>query len=114
MALEVTSGMLTILVLAAGIKVAIYIGVAIMALLIDMVARKDEKQHMHGLNIMAYSFVAVGLLEFFHVLAVAYGAFPALASHETLDLIVHPLYIVGGLGLVWFLHGVGKNIKEYR
>lgn len=114
MALEITAGMLAILALASGFKVAIYIGVAVLALLIDIVAQKNEKQYMHGLNVMSIAFVIIGLLEFFHVLATAYGFSPALASHETVDLFIHLLFIIGGLGLVWFLWNVSKNVKQYR
>lgn len=114
MVMEATSGMYMILTLAMAFKIAIYIGVLVLAFLIDAVAQKNEKQNMHGLNLMAIAFVLVGIFEFFHVLAVELNIFPLLASHENLDLIVHPLFIVGGLGLIWFLWGVSKNVKDYR
>lgn len=114
MAIEVTGGMQTMLVLAAGIKLAIYIGVAILAILIDMVSKKNEKRHIYGLIVMSVILLILGAIEFFHEIAEAYDLFPWLANHETLDLISHLLYILSFLGLLWFLWGVSKNIKAYR
>lgn len=114
MAIEATAGMFMILVLAMGFKIAIYIGVLVLAFLIDAVSQKNEKQTMHGLNVMAIAFALVGIFEFFHILAAELGVFSTLASHENLDLIIHPLFIIGSLGLLWFLWSVSKNIKAYR
>jgi hypothetical protein len=114
MVMEATSGMYMILTLAMAFKIAIYIGVLVLAFLIDIVTEKKEKLGMQGLNVMAIAFVLVGIAEFFHVLAVELNIFPILASHENLDLTVHPLFIIGSLGLLWFLWGVSRNIKQYR
>ena len=114
MVMEATSGMFMILTLAMAFKIGIYIAVLVLAFLIDAIAQKNEKQNMHGLNLMAITFVLIGIFEFFHVLAVELNILPMLVSHENLDLIIHPLFIIGSIGLLLFLLNIKKNIKYYR
>ena len=63
---------------------------------------------------MAVAFVLIAMTEFAHIMAHMHeGLFPWLVPHENLNLITHPLMLVAGLGIIWYLFGVKKNLKDY-
>lgn len=107
-----TMGMYTILSLATGLKIAVYLSVLTLAFLVDAVSKKTKS--VHGLNLMAIFFIVIAVLEFFHVMAHVYGILPWLASHETLKYMTNSLFILGGLSLIWYLWEINKNIKDYK
>jgi len=99
--------------LVAGIKIALFLAVAVLAFLIDIVDNKHK--NVHGLNIMAISFILIAFTEFLHTLShVHEGLFSWFMVHENLHLITHPLFIIAGIGIIWYLVGIKKNIEDYK
>lgn len=106
-----TMGMYTILSLATGLKLAVYLSVLTLAFLVDAVSKKTKS--VHGLNLMAIFFAVIAIFEFFHIMAQVYGILPWL-SENILSYISNSLFILGGLSLIWYLWGINKNIKDYK
>lgn len=112
--MEVNSGALAILSIMAVLKIAVYLSVLVLAFLIDIVSKKDK--HIHGLNLMALVFVVLAFTEFIHITSViSEGAvFSWFAVHENAHLLEGPLLLIGGLGIIWYLIGIKKNIEDYK
>lgn len=91
-----------------GFKLALFISVLVFALLVDKVS-KDKKQS-HGLIIMAFAFIIIAALEFFSIIDVGI----VWLSNDNLQLITRPLLGIGAIGLIWYLIGIKKNIKQYK
>jgi len=96
----------------AGVKLAVFLAVLVLAFLIDIVDSKHK--NIHGLNIMAIAFVLIAITEFAHIMAHAEGIMPWIGSHVNLNLITHPLLLIAGLGIIWYLWGINKNIEDYK
>jgi len=99
--------------LTAGLKIAIFLAVLVLAFLADKVVK--DKKNVHGLNVMALAFILIAFSEFLHIMShIHEGFMPWMMSHGNLHLITHPLFIIAGVGIIWYLWGINKNIEDYR
>lgn len=96
----------------AGLKLAVFLSVLVMAFLVD-IAEKGNKR-IHGLNFMAICLMFVAIFEFVNIMGIIYpGLFGWISDHESLHLFTKPFLLLAGLGLIWYLNGIRKNIKNY-
>jgi hypothetical protein len=96
--------------LLAGLKIAIYLSVLVMAFIVD---RVEKRKSVHGLNIMALAFMLIALIEFSHTFAHIEGIWEWLTEHENLHLLLQPLFTIGGIGIIIYLRGLNCNAADY-
>ena len=102
-----------IFLILASLKIGVFLSVLVLSFLVDIIGKKNKA--VHGLNIMAVCFILVALTEFFHMVAEAHEEFfPWLLDFENVHLITKPLLILAGIGIIWYLWGISRNIKDYR
>lgn len=92
-----------------GIKLAIFLAVLILSVLLMII---DNKPYIMGLSILAFTFIVIAIIEFVFVTPV-FQSLP-ITGDKNLKLITNLLYIVGGLGMIWYLSGINSNIKDYK
>lgn len=94
-----------------GLKLAIFLAVLALSLLIEMVSNKKEK-YAFGLNLMAFCFIIIALLEFLQVMARMHsGMWPWIENLNDLSLITGPLFIIAGVGIIWYFLGIKMSDK---
>lgn len=102
-----------IYIVLLGLKVALSLALVVLAFTLDVIAKKGEK-HIHGLNIMAVALLVMALFEFFEDIASIYSGFPSWLNHDAVNSWVKmSTLFVAGMGIIWYLSGIKKNIKDY-
>lgn len=96
----------------SGLKLAVFLAVLVMAFLVDIVEKGNKK--VHGINFMAICLMFVAIFEFANTMSTIYPGFMGwLGEHENLHLLTKPFLLLSGLGLIWYLNGIRKNLKDY-
>jgi hypothetical protein len=102
-----------IYIIVLGLKIALSLGLVVLAFTLDVIAKKGEK-HIHGLNVMAVALFIMALFEFFEDIAGIYSGLPSWLGHDLVNSWVKlSTLALAGLGIIWYLFGVNKNIKDY-
>lgn len=96
----------------AGLKLAIFLSVLIMAFLVDIIEKGNKR--VHGINFMAACLMLVAIFEFANIMSTFYPGFLGwFGEHENLHLVTKPFLLLSGIGLIWYLNGIRKNLKDY-
>lgn len=98
----------------AGIKLAVFVVFLTYVYLAD-IPFKSKK--IHWLNLVAIAFIAMAIGEFLHVLGMVktdYVLWPWIISSHNLHLFSDILYLAVVGGLLFFLHHLDKNAKDYK
>jgi hypothetical protein len=96
-----------------GLKIALSLALVVLAFTLDLIAKKGEKQ-IHGLNIMALALLVMAVFEFLEDIAAIYTGFPSWLTHDAVNSWVKlSSLFVAGIGILWYLSGIKKNIKDY-
>jgi hypothetical protein len=99
-----------IFVMMLGFKIAIFLSLLVLAFVIDIVNR--DKKHIHGLNVMAAAFLLLTLLEFFEDMSGIYQGFMPFLGHELVNSLFKPgLFVLSGLGILWYFRGLCKSAE---
>ena len=100
--------------LVAGIKIAVFIIVAIYSQLADIPFRKKGT---YWINLMAIAFIILALGEFLHFVGEAspeYIVLPWIMDEENLQVFTEITYLFAAAGIFFFLRHIKENIKDYR
>lgn len=100
-------------VVVLGLKVALSLALVVLAFALDVIAKKGEK-HIHGLNLMSVALLIMALFEFFEDMASIYPGMPSWLGHDLVNSWIKlSTLFVAGAGIIWYLLGINKNIKDY-
>ena len=95
-----------------GVKLAVFVSVFVLTLL---VGQSHKEKQVHGLNIMAFFFVIIAIVDFLHVMVPSEtGILSWLAPEDNLYLVVHSLSVLAGLSIILYITGIEGKIKEYK
>lgn len=106
------------IVLSAAIvalQLAVFLIIMVYCFLADI---SFKTKNIHWLNLMSIAFIIVAIAGFLHVFSYLFPneivIWPLVLPHENFHLLSDIGFLVAGIGILLFLVGINRNIKEYR
>lgn len=109
MVVEISGGALAVFATLVGLKIAVFLGVFCLSLLIISISKNKKNSSQLGLTLMSGSFILIAVLELFRVMELANGFLPILANQDFIEITVEVLFIIGGFGLLNYLKGFKRE-----
>ncbi len=101
----IDGGALAIFALTSGFKLAFFLSVLVLSVLVDLISKKERSFSKYGLSIMAFAFMIVAILEFLHTMNHVTLVSAFFENEELTEVVLESLFVVAGIGLLSYLRG---------